>query len=93
MPGRADELAARIEELVRDAGERQRLGIARALYHDPDVLVLDEVTSALDVETERDVMRTIRGFQGTKTLVLITHRLATIEQCDIVYELKDGRLP
>ena len=74
-------------------GYKQRVGLAQALIHNPDVLVLDEVTSALDVETERDVMRTIRGFQGTKTLVLITHRLATIEQCDIVYELKDGRLP
>lgn len=73
-------------------GERQRLGIARALYHDPDVLVLDEITSALDVDTEREVMRTIKDLRGEKTLILITHRLSTLEQCDEVFELRAGRL-
>jgi ABC-type multidrug transport system fused ATPase/permease subunit len=73
-------------------GERQRLGIARALYHDPDVLVLDEITASLDVETEREVTRAIRSLKGTKTLIIITHRLSTIDHCDVVYELAAGRL-
>ena len=73
-------------------GERQRLGIARALYHDPDVLVLDEATGSLDVETEREVTAAIQGLRGTKTLIVITHRLATIERCDVIYDLTDGRI-
>ncbi|MGE0445119.1 MAG: ABC transporter ATP-binding protein [Vicinamibacterales bacterium] len=73
-------------------GERQRLGIARALYHDPDVLVLDEITASLDVETEQEVTRAIRSLKGMKTLIIITHRLSTIEHCDMVYELAEGRL-
>lgn len=73
-------------------GERQRLGIARALYHNPDVLVLDEATASLDVETEREVTAAFQGLRGTKTLIIIAHHLATIEQCDVIYELTDGRI-
>ncbi|MBQ3799222.1 MAG: ATP-binding cassette domain-containing protein, partial [Treponema sp.] len=73
-------------------GQRQRVGIARALYNDPEVLVLDEATSALDTETEAAVMEAIDGLSGRKTLLIIAHRLTTIRNCGIVYEIKDGRV-
>ncbi|WP_192036948.1 ABC transporter ATP-binding protein [Halomonas sp. YLGW01] len=73
-------------------GQRQRIGIARALYHDADVLVLDEATSALDGITEQLVMDAIHEFSGTKTIVIIAHRLATVKQCDCIYLIKDGRV-
>ena len=72
-------------------GQRQRIGIARALYDDPEVLVLDEATSALDNETEHAIMESINLLHGKKTLVIIAHRLQTIEQCDIVYRVEDGK--
>lgn len=71
-------------------GERQRIGIARALYHDPNVLVLDEATSSLDTQTERSVMETVRGLHRLKTIVIVSHRFSTIEHCDRVYELDRG---
>ena len=70
-------------------GQRQRIGIARALYNDPEVLVLDEATSALDNETESAVMEAIDRLSGTKTLIIIAHRLTTIRNCDIIYEVKN----
>ena len=73
-------------------GERQRLGIARALYHDPDILVFDEATSALDNATERAVMEAINSFHGKKTLLIIAHRLNTLEQCDILYRVENGKI-
>lgn len=72
-------------------GQRQRLAIARALYLDPQILVLDEATSALDTETENAVMESIDALQGEKTLIIIAHRLSTIRNCDIVYEIADGK--
>lgn len=71
-------------------GQRQRIGIARALYSNPQVLVLDEATSALDNDTEKAVMEAIDSLAGTKTLIIIAHRLSTVENCDIKYEVKDG---
>lgn len=71
-------------------GQRQRIGIARALYSKPVVLILDEATSALDNETEREVMEAIDGLRGTRTLIIIAHRLTTIKNCDVIYEVKDG---
>ena len=71
-------------------GQRQRVGIARALYHDPAVLVLDEATSSLDTVTERDLMAAIRELHGTKTIVIVAHRLTTVEHCDRVYRLERG---
>lgn len=73
-------------------GQRQRIGIARALYHDPEVLVLDEATSALDSETESAVMEAIDNLQGTKTILIIAHRLTTIRNVDIIYEVVNGKV-
>ena len=73
-------------------GQRQRIGIARALYHNPEILVFDEATSALDNETEAAVMEAINGFHGKKTMVIIAHRLNTIADCDIIYEVKDEKI-
>jgi ABC-type multidrug transport system fused ATPase/permease subunit len=73
-------------------GQRQRIGIARALYHDPRVLVLDEATSALDSGTESEVMAAVNALQGAKTIVIVAHRLSTLEQCDLLYRLEHGRL-
>ena len=73
-------------------GQRQRIGIARALYHNPEILVFDEATSALDNETEAAVMEAVNSFHGKKTMVIIAHRLNTIEKCDIIYEVKDEKI-
>ena len=71
-------------------GQRQRIGIARALYNDPEVLILDEATSALDNDTEAAIMDSINRLHGKKTLVIIAHRLQTIEKCDMVFRVEDG---
>ena len=73
-------------------GQRQRVGIARALYHDPAVLVLDEATSSLDTATERGVMQAVRALHGTKTILIVAHRLSTVENCDRIYRLEQGRV-
>lgn len=73
-------------------GQRQRIGIARALYHNPEVLVLDEATSALDSETEHDVMQAIYALHKTKTIIIIAHRLSTVEKCDKLFQLESGKL-
>lgn len=72
-------------------GQRQRIGIARALFEDPEVLVLDEATSALDNETEAAIMDSINRLHGRKTLIIIAHRLQTIEKCDMVYRVENGK--
>ena len=73
-------------------GQRQRIGIARALYHEPQVLVLDEATSSLDIETETEVMRAIRALQGFKTILIVAHRLSTVQHCDRLYRIEDARI-
>lgn len=72
-------------------GQRQRIGIARALYNNPEVLILDEATSALDGDTEAAIMESINRLHGKKTLVIIAHRLQTIEKCDLVYRVENGK--
>jgi len=73
-------------------GQRQRVAIARALYHDPKILVLDEATSALDNETEQEVMNAIDGFRGKLTIIIVAHRLSTIENCNKVYVVGNGKV-
>ncbi|MEW6320428.1 MAG: ABC transporter ATP-binding protein [Acidobacteriota bacterium] len=73
-------------------GQRQRIAIARALYRDPAVLVFDEATAALDAQTEREVTRAIAALHGTRTLIVIAHRLTTVEACDRLVYVRDGRL-
>src|SRR6266853_599445 len=73
-------------------GERQRLGIARALYRDPEVLVIDEATANLDPGTEAAIVEVIGGLRGKKTIIVITHRLAFVKNCDCIYMLAQGRL-
>lgn len=73
-------------------GQRQRIGIARALYHDPAVLVLDEATSSLDTSTEQDVIQAVNALHGKKTILIVAHRLSTIEHCDQLYRLEYGCL-
>lgn len=73
-------------------GQRQRIGIARALYNDPEVLILDEATSALDNDTEAAIMESVNELHGKKTLIIIAHRLQTIEKCDMVYKVNEGKI-
>lgn len=73
-------------------GQRQRIGIARALYPNPELLLFDEATSALDNETEAAIMESINSLHGKKTMVIIAHRLQTIEGCDMVYRVADGKI-
>jgi ABC-type multidrug transport system fused ATPase/permease subunit len=73
-------------------GQLQRVGIARALYHNPAVLVLDEATSSLDTQTERGVMDAVRKLHGEKTIIVVAHRMSTVEDCDQLVKLEDGRI-
>jgi len=73
-------------------GQQQRIGIARALYDDPEVLVLDEATSALDTETEQKIMDEIYSVSANKTLIVIAHRLSTVERCDRKIRIEDGKI-
>ena len=81
------------EQGVRlSGGQRQRIGIARALYTDPEIIILDEATSSLDLETEAQISEVVRSLHGEKTLIIVAHRLSTVRNCDRIYLLKDGRV-
>ncbi len=71
-------------------GQKQRIGIARALYHDPQIIIFDEASSALDVDTELAVMSAINELSRTKTLIIVAHRLSTVKSCDFIYQIEDG---
>jgi ATP-binding cassette, subfamily B, bacterial PglK len=73
-------------------GQRQRIGIARSLYHDPEVLIMDEATSALDGITEDAVMSALSSLAGRKTIILIAHRLSTVQQCDVIHLFHQGEV-
>jgi len=73
-------------------GQRQRIALARAFYHERNVIVLDEATSALDNETEREIIYEIEQLKGKKTVIVIAHRLSTVQNCDRIYLLKDGEI-
>jgi ABC-type multidrug transport system fused ATPase/permease subunit len=73
-------------------GQRQRIGIARALYRDPEILIFDEATSSLDNVTERELISEIYSLSGIKTLIIVAHRLTTVENCDVIYLLDKGRI-
>ncbi len=93
-----EELPEGLETTIGDrgvrisGGQRQRLGIARALYHNPEILVFDEATSALDGDTEQAVMEAVNSFHGKKTMVIIAHRLNTIAKCDVIYKVENGKI-
>jgi len=78
--------------IMLSGGQKQRIAIARALYTEPEILVLDEATSALDDETEKQIMNEIYEISGDKTLIIIAHRLITLDRCDKVYKIKDGSI-
>ena len=73
-------------------GERQRLGIARALYKKPEILIMDEATSSLDNATEKKVLESIKKIKKDNTIIMIAHRLSTLENCDKVYLIEKGEL-
>lgn len=73
-------------------GQRQRVGIARALYSDPQVLVMDEATSALDNITEKQITKAIESLKGERTLIMIAHRLTTVQNCDTLYFMEEGEI-
>ncbi|MCS3697040.1 ABC transporter ATP-binding protein [Salinibacter ruber] len=81
------------EDGVRlSGGQRQRVGLARAIYHNPDVLVMDEATSDLDNETERRVMEALNDLKADRTFIMIAHRLRTVQNCDRLFFMKQGRI-
>ena len=73
-------------------GQIQRIGIARALYHNPSILVLDEASSALDYKTEKNLMSAVNLLRGKTTMIIVTHRLSTVEKCDKIIEIKNGKI-
>jgi len=73
-------------------GQRQRIGIARALYNNPEVLVMDEATSSLDNTTEDSLIKALEKLKKDRTIVMIAHRLTTVQNCDKLYFLKDGNI-
>jgi|UPI00037051C8 ATP-binding cassette, subfamily B, bacterial PglK len=73
-------------------GERQRVALARAFYHDKNILVMDESTSSLDLETEKEIIKEIKNLRGTKTLIVIAHRMSTIQHCNRIYHIENGRV-
>ncbi len=78
--------------IMLSGGQRQRVAIARALYHNPEVMIFDEATSALDTRNEKAIQKTINSFKGRQTLIIIAHRLRTVEECDLVVWIEGGKM-
>ena len=93
-----DELPKGLDTIVGERGVRlsggqcQRIGIARALYNNPDLLVLDEATSSLDEATEKEFMKAIDNLNGIKTILIVAHRLSTVKNCNRLYKLEKGQI-
>ena len=93
-----DSLSSGLESMVGErgvrisGGQRQRIGIARALYHNPEVLVLDEATSSLDIKTEKKIMESINLLVGSKTIIIISHRYTTVSECNQIYKIDKGKV-
>jgi len=93
-----DELPQKFDTIIGErgvklsGGQRQRIGIARALYNKPKILVLDEATSALDNETENTVMQAVNNLDKDITIILIAHRLNTVKNCDIIFQIEKGKI-
>nr|WP_324292809.1 ABC transporter ATP-binding protein [uncultured Desulfobacter sp.] len=93
-----NELKEGIDTIIGDrgvklsGGQRQRVAIARALYHDPDILIMDEATSSLDNQTEREFIKAVDRLKGQKTMIIVAHRLTTVQNCDVIYFLKNGKI-
>ena len=73
-------------------GQKQRIGIARALYKNSDVIVFDEATSALDTQTEEEVFKSIYELNKNLTVIIVSHRILSLKDCDEIYEVKEKRL-
>ena len=73
-------------------GEKQRIGIARALYSDPDILLFDEATSSLDLDTEKKVLETLTKLKKNKTIIFVTHRTSSLSYCDKVFKIQNHEI-
>ena len=73
-------------------GEMQRIGLARAVYNNPDLLIFDEFTSSLDLKTEEGILENIKRYKGEKTIIIISHKLSTLKDCDRIIEVVDGKI-
>ena len=78
--------------MMISGGQKQRVAIARALYNNPEILVFDEATSSLDTKSEKEIQKTIDSFKGKQTMLVVAHRLSTVENCDYLVWLEKGRL-
>ena len=91
LPNKENEIVG--ERGIRlSGGQIQRLGIARALYRKPEILILDEATSSLDLETEKSFIDALSGMKDKITMIIITHRLSSLKICDKIYEIIDGKI-
>ena len=98
LTGLIEQLPNGVETIIGErgvllsGGQRQRIALARAFYHDRTVLVMDESTSALDTETEQEIVEEIKQLKGKKTMIVIAHRLTTLRYCDRIYRLENGEI-